>query len=214
MDSMKGSRRSFLTLALLSLAGCAGMNGPLGQVLGGLGMPGAGNEISGQVSYVDSRYQQIQLQPNNGQTVTLDYDSRTEVVFQNQRYAVTNLERGDYVTARVQQDNRGRAYTDFITVEQSARDTQGGYGTNGGYGRNGGYGTNTRQVFQGRVGTVDYQRGYFQLEQQYGGSYTVTMPFNPSSGDLNRFRRLRSGDNVRIEGVLLNNDRIELYRFR
>lgn len=209
MYSMKsGSRRSFLTLALLSLAGCTGLNGPLGQVLGGLGLPGAGNEISGQVSYVDSRYQQIQIQPDNGRMVTLDYDSRTEVVFQNQRYAVTNLERGDYVTARVQQDNRGRAYTDLIRVEQSVRDTQGGYGTNGGYD------TNTRQVFQGRVGTVDYQRGYFQLEQQYGGTYTVTMPFNPSSDDLNRFRRLRSGDNVRIEGVLLNNGRIELYRFR
>lgn len=201
------TRRPALAIALLSLTGCAGTS--LGNVLGGLGLPGLGSEISGQVGYVDSRYQQIQIQPSNGQTVTLDYDSRTQVVFQNQRYAVTNLERGDYVTARVQQDNQGRAYTDLITVEQSVRDTQGGYGTN-----NGGYGTNTRQVFQGRVGTVDYQRGYFQLQQQYGNTYTVTMPFNPSSGDLDHFRRLRSGDNVRIEGVLLGNGRIELYRFR
>jgi hypothetical protein len=207
MNSIQSyTRRAALAIALLSLTGCAA--GSLGQVLGGYGLPGLGRSIDGRVGYVDSRYQQIQIQPSSGRTVTLDYDSRTEVVYRNQRYSVRSLERGDYVRARIQEDNRGRPYVDRITVEQSIRDTRGG-------GRdNGRYGTRTRQTFQGRVGTVDYQRGYFQLQEGYRGSYTVMMPFRPSSRDLDRFRRLHRGDNVRIEGVFLDNGRIELYRFR
>jgi hypothetical protein len=207
MNSMQSyTRRSALAIAFLSLAGCAG--GSFGQVLGGLGLPGLGNDIDGRVSYVDSRYQQIQIQPSSGRTVTLDYDSRTQVVYGNQRYSVRNLERGDYVTARVQQDNRGRAYTDLIRVQESARDSRG-------RSRNDGrYDTGARQVFQGRVRTVDYQRGYFQIQEARGRSYTVVMPFNPTSRDLKRFRQLRDGDRVRVEGVQRGNGRIELYRFR
>jgi hypothetical protein len=207
MNSMQSYiRRAALAIALLALPGCAA--GSLGQVLGGYGLPGLGRSIDGRVGYVDSRYQQIQIQPSNGRTVTLDYDSRTEVVYGNQRYSVRNLERGDYVRARIQEDNRGRAYVDRITVQQSVRD-------NRSRSRNDGrYGNRARQTFQGRVGAVDLQRGYFQLQERNRGSYRVAMPFRPSSRDLNRFRRLRRGDNVRIEGVLVDNGRIELYRFR
>jgi hypothetical protein len=206
MNSMQSYvRRAALAIALLSLPGCAA--GSLGQVLGGYGLPGSGRSIDGRVGYVDSRYQQIQIQPSNGRTVTLEYDSRTEVVYRNQRYSVRNLERGDYVRARIQEDNRGRAYADRITVEQSARDARGGNRDNGRYGNR------ARQTFQGRISTVDYQRGYFQLQERRG-RYTVVMPFRPSSRDLNRFHRLHRGDNVRFEGVLVDNGRIELYRFR
>jgi hypothetical protein len=39
------------------------------------------------------------------------------------------------------------------------------------------------------------------------------MPYSPSRSDLNRFQSLRSGDNVRIAGVLLNNTRVDLRQF-
>lgn len=191
-------RRSLVAIALLSLAGCGNL-GSLGQVLGGLGGPAAGSEVRGEIYTVDSRTQQLQIRTSDGQGVTLGYDSNTQVIFQNQRYAVANLERGDYVTARILQDNQGRAYTDLITVERSVSDNAGG---------------TTRQIFEGRVGSIDLQRGYFQLQLSSGVTYVVTLPYNPSPTDLDRFRRLRSGDLVSIEGSLLAQNRIELYRFR
>jgi hypothetical protein len=190
-------RRSLVAIALLSLAGCGNL-GSLGEVLGGLGGPAAGSEVRGEIYTVDSRTQQLQIRTSDGQAVTLGYDSNTQVIFQNQRYAVANLERGDYVTARILQDNQGRAYTDLITVEQSVSDT----------------GNATRQIFEGRVGSIDLQRGYFQLQMSNGVTYVVTLPYNPAPSDLDRFRRLRSGDLVSIEGSLLAQNRIELYRFR
>jgi len=41
----------------------------------------------------------------------------------------------------------------------------------------------------------------------------VSLPYNARSSDVNRFRNLRSGDNVRIYGVYLNNSRVELRQF-
>lgn len=198
---LSSGRRAALSIAILSLAGCGNL-GSLGEVLGGLGGLGGGSEVRGEIYTVDSRSQQLQIRSSDGQTVTLGYDSNTQVIFQNQRYAVANLERGDYVSARIQQDNQGRAYTDLITVERSVTDT----GTSNG--------TATRQLFEGRVGAIDQQRGYFELQQQNGGSYTVTLPYNPAAADVDRFRRLRSGDIVTIEGTLLAQNRIDLYRFR
>lgn len=213
------TRRSLLALAVLSLTSCAGMG--LGETLGGLGglgFPGVGSEIRGQIRSVDGRSRAIQLQSSTGRTMVLDYDSRTQVVFQNRRYSPSNLERGDYVSARIRQQDRRRPYADRIIVERSARDARdarGGYGDYGDYGDDDRYDTRgVRQRFDGRVASVDTRRGYFRLRQSRGPAYTVAMPYQPRNSDLNRFRRLRSGDRVRFEGVFLSRGRVELYRFR
>lgn len=204
------TRRATLGLALLVLPACGNL-GSLGQVLGGLGGLGGvggqqgGGEVRGEVTNVDTRRQEIEIRTQNGQNARVMFDNRTEVIYQNQRYAVTNLERGDVVLLRVQQGSRGEYYTDRIFVEQNVRDRQGG-----GYGDSGAQ----VQLFDGRVGRVDSQRGHFEFQARNGGTYTVTMPYNPGSADLDRFRRLRSGDGVRFEGSLVNRERIELYRFR
>ena len=45
------------------------------------------------------------------------------------------------------------------------------------------------------------------------GTLVVSLPYNPRSTDVDRFRRLRSGDNVRLSGRLLNAQRFELEQF-
>jgi hypothetical protein len=202
-------RRSTLALVVASLTGCAGMG--LGQTLGGLGLPGSRSQLRGQVRYVDGRARVIQLESSRGQNVTLDYDSRTEVVFQNRRYSPSSLERGDYVTARIRRDNRRRAYADRIIVERSVRDSRGGRDNRGDDGR---YERGARRSFDGRVTRIDYQRGYFQMQESRGEDFTVAMPYNPRDADLQRFRRLRNGDRVRFDGVVVSRDRVELNRFR
>ena len=42
---------------------------------------------------------------------------------------------------------------------------------------------------------------------------TVSLPYNPSQNDVNRFQNLRPGEAVRLYGVFLNNNRVELRRF-
>ena len=199
-------------VAILATTGCAGTNlGNIGEILGGMagagGAGGAGggtNEVRGQVSYVDQQRSELEIQTERGERGRLAYDSRTEVIYQNQRHAVANLEPGDRVLVRFQQAQGGQLYAQQIYVEQNVRDTGGG----GTYGS----GSGRVQRFEGQVGGVDTQRGRFELRTN-SGTYIVTLPYNLDAASADRFRRLRSGDRVRVEGELLGSDRLELYRF-
>lgn len=196
-------RRAVALSALAALAACSGAGG-LGNVLGSVlgGAQGAqANQVSGLVQGVDTRSQVIALQQPSGQSVNILFDNQTRVVYNNQSYAVTSLDRGDQVTARIQQVNNGY-YTDLVQVDQPV---QGSAGTSGASGN--------VQAFQGTVRQIDQQNGLFTMDVSGAGRVTVSMPYSPSRADLSRFQQLRSGDNVRIAGVFLNNARVELRQF-
>lgn len=193
-------RRGAAALMLATLGACSqagGLGNVLGSVLGGGQQQG--NQVSGIVQGVDTRSRQIGLQQSNGQTVAIAYDNQTQVVYNNQSYPVTSLDRGDQVTARIQSGNNGSYYTDLVQVDQPV---QGSGTTTGG----------NVQTLQGTVRQVDLQNGMFAMD--VGASRViVSMPYSPSRADLDRFQRLRPGDVVRIAGVVLNNTRVELRQF-
>ena len=124
-----------------------------------------------------------------------------KVMYQNQQYAVTALEHGDQVTARVQNANNGAYYTDLVQVDQSVSTTTGG--SSGAQ----------LQTLQGVVRRADTANGWFLIDASNGVTITVSMPYNPSRTDLQRFQNLRTGDNVRFSGAYLNNSRVELRQF-
>jgi hypothetical protein len=45
------------------------------------------------------------------------------------------------------------------------------------------------------------------------GTVTVTLPYNVSTNDLNRFNNLRSGELVRFYGRYLNSAQVQLAQF-
>src|SRR5437763_16444386 len=186
---------------LLALAACSntgGLGNVLGSVLGGAGQ--GANQVSGYVQGVDTRSQLIALQSSNGQSVNILYDNQTKVVYNNQSYPVTSLDRGDQVTARIQSTNNGY-YTDLVQVDQPVQ------------GSNGTTTSGNVQTLQGTVRGVDTQNGLFTMDVGTGTRLTVSMPYSPSRADVNRFQNLRQGDYVRIAGVYLNNSRVELRQF-
>ena len=187
---------------LATLAACSAMNS-IGSVLGGI-IPGGGSQsqVSGYVSGVDTRAQVIGLQQPNGQPVNLLFDNQTKVVYNNQSYPVTSLDRGDQVTARIQNTNNGY-YTDLVQVDQPVNGSAGTSSSTSG----------TVQSVQGTVRQIDRQNGLFTMDVSNGTRLTVSMPYSPIRSDLTRFQNLRSGDVVRIAGVFLNNSRVELRQF-
>ena len=192
-------RRARLALLALSVSACsgAGVGDVLGSVLGG---GGTASQVSGTVQGVDTRSQRLVLRLSNGQSASLAYDGQTQVVYQNRNYAVTNLEQGDVVTARIQDAGNGEYYTDLVQVEQSVSASSGGTGSE------------NVQALQGTVRQVDRTNGLFSLD--IGGStVVVSMPYNVRRTDLNTFQGLRPGDRVRLYGVFLNNTRVELRQF-
>jgi hypothetical protein len=198
----KVARRSATALTLAALTACSSTGG-LGNILGSVlgGGTGQGSQVTGAVLGVDTRSQQLSIQQSNGQAVNLAYDGQTQVVYQNQNYPVTSLERGDQVTARVQSTSNGAYYTDLVQVDQSV--SSAGSGT----------GSGSVQTLQGIVRQVDQANGMFTIDNSDGVRLVVQMPSNSSRTDVSKFQSLRAGDVARFYGVYLNNSRVELRQF-
>src|SRR6476661_210013 len=179
-----------VVFALMSAcSGTGGLGGVLGSVLG----TGQSNQLSGAIYNVDTRSQQIGVQQSNGQTVYVRYDGNTQVIYQNQNYPVTALERGDQVVATLQDNGNGSYYASTIQVTQSVTNSSGTV-NNG-----------SVQTFQGTVRQVDRANGWFTVDEGTVGRITVTLPSGLSQADLNRFGSLRAGDYVRFYGVRSGN---------
>lgn len=189
-----------LSLAILAATGC----NELSQI-GGLGDYGVlGNsDVVGEVEDVDSRAREIEIRTDSGRTAIVRYDDQTQVIYRQRNYSVANLERGDYVAARVQRDRDGRDFADTITVRESVQERSGS-----------GRQTQSRvDRLEGRVEDVDPRRGTFDLRDSRNRVITVSVAFNAPRSVKDRFDRLRSGDYVRIEGRAAGSDRFDLENF-
>lgn len=202
-------RSALVALALSTLSGCAGTNlGALGDILGGVMNPGGGQQqqqqgqVVAEIQSVDTRQQVIQIRTQQGQTGSVFFDQNTVVIYQQQQYPVTALERGDVASIQIQQTSQNQLYASRIDVQQSVQERSGQ--TSGANGQ--------LQQLSGRVGQIDHERGMFQLQTQQG-TLVVTLRYNPGQATTDYFRRLRTGDNVRVEGVHTGNGRFELSRF-
>ncbi|HEX2602172.1 MAG TPA: hypothetical protein VHL32_08675, partial [Gemmatimonadaceae bacterium] len=69
------------------------------------------------------------------------------------------------------------------------------------------------QLLQGTVRQIDLRNGIFTVDVNNGYTLTVTMPYNPSSSDVNRFNSLRNGDFVRFYGTYLSSSQVQLRQF-
>ena len=196
---------AFWTWSLLVLTGCA----ELSQI----GFPGdygdwGGSDLVGEVRDVDTRAREIELSTDAGRRFLVKYDNNTRVSYRQRDYAVANLEPGDYVAMRAQQDRDGRYFTDLITVKESVQE-RGGYGQPS----SGSGSTGRLERLEGRVEFIDLRRGTLEIRDRNNRLVVVSLPYNAPRAISDRLNRLRQGDYVRMEGRFLNQERFELENF-
>jgi hypothetical protein len=204
---IRSSRTAVATMAMLALGGCAGLGnlGGLADILGAVGgAQGAGQQgqLTAEVQQVNTQQRTIRIRTQDGQTGSVLFDQNTVVVYQQQQYPVTALEAGDVANFQLQQASNNNLYAARIDVVQSVQQRSGQSGASG-------------QLYQlaGRVGAIDQNRGVFELQTQTSGVILVSLPYNPPAATADRFRRLRTGDSVGVEGYLTAQGRVELTRF-
>jgi hypothetical protein len=192
-------RKAAVAASVFALGACSSAGG-LGSVLGSV-LGGGSQQVSGSVSSVDTRNQQIALRQSNGQTISVAYDANTKVVYQSRLYAVGNLDPGDEVVARITNTQNNSYYTDSITVTQSVTTS-----TSTGN-------VETQQQLNGTVTSIDRTHGTFVVDIGSGTLITVSMPYGARSTDVQTYNNLRTGQYVRFYGVYLNTSRVELRQF-
>ncbi len=188
------------TLAVLFLAAC-GSTG-IDDVLGGGGGSASNYEIRGTVDSVDlnsnsiwlrnvSGYSSMLSNSGSGNTTRVYFDNQTEVVWQGQTYRPQDLERGDEVTVRVDEDGN-RLIADTMTVTYNAG---GGMTSSSGSGV---YGSTVR----GYVRYIDTSRGTIEIDRGSGMS-TMILDYDTATpvyfnGNTYRVGDLERGDEVEI----------------
>jgi hypothetical protein len=212
---------AMLALAAVS-GGCAGNSWD--DVYGGRG---GGSELHGRVEGVQTRLHTIQLRRDNGRREVVRFDGRTEVVTGDRRTTAASLDRGDYVSMRVNRDSRGRLYARHVTVRHENRQVNRGddrardrdrdrvpdrrrddrYEDRRDDDR-----SDARSV-TGRVGRVDRSGRRFELRSDRGTVWVSVAP-NASRGVRDRLQRLREGDRVSVTGRYVDRDRFQMERFR
>ena len=110
--------------------------------------------------------------------------------------------------SRPNDSRSGISYADLIRVHESARDRDLDLGR----------GSITRpglgiRTVDGKVEQVDRRRNSFAIRSQSGKKISVSLPYDTRRPEVDRFRALRAGDYVRVEGRFLDRDRFELENF-
>jgi hypothetical protein len=195
-------RRLTATAAVLALTtGCssAGALGSVADVLGTvLGQPaGTGqSQVAVEIQGVNTRQQAIQVATQDGQTGSVRYDANTVVVYRNQQYPVTALERGDLAVITVQ-NVQNTMYVSRVDVQTSVRERTG---------------SSALVQMTGRVMSINHNGGTFVVRGT-SGDVTVSLPYNAPQATVNYFRQLRVGHEVRLEATMVASGRAEIHRF-
>lgn len=196
-------RLPVLALSLAATACGGGALGGLGDILtGGAGGQQQGGAMTAEVQEVRANQQQIIVRTQDGQQGAVLFDQNTQVVYQNQQYPVTALERGDVVEMRIRQVQQGY-YTDLIQVVQSIQERRGETtGT-----------TSGAQRIEGTIDRIDLNRSMFTLNMTQGGTLPIYLPRSAPSSMRDRLREHRSGDYVRVEVRAIDQSTAELVRW-
>lgn len=162
------------------------------------------NDIVGEVERVDRASRRIYLRPDRGGSRIVAFSSDAQVLYRGREYPLTKLESGDVVAMQMRRDARGDLYADLIRLQESVREQSRIESPN----------TMPRiQALSGKVEGVDFRRNSFDLNDQPGKPLLVVLSENARDSDRERFRTLRTGDHVRIEGKFTGPDRFELLSF-
>ena len=217
---MKLANRAFswaLAISTLTLAACAPMDQvvrpTLDQVRSGNARGQAvedtrllQGEIAGEIDRIDRGRREIHVVADDRRPQILAYEiNRTRVVYHGWDYSVDNLEAGDRIAFRAAP--RDHAYVETIRVLEPVQARSGPSLARSSSPRS------RPDIVEGIVERVDHGLGTFEIMPRGGRMVTVSVPYNARPADVDSFRGLRRGDQVRVEGEFVNPDNLQLLSF-
>jgi hypothetical protein len=162
-------------------------------------------DLVGSLERVDLAARRLYLRPTSGERRIVAYSDNAQVFYRGRLYPLTRLAPGDVVAMQMKQDTRGGPYVDLIRIQEEPASDRG---------RREDFASAPQiERLTGTVGSVDRRGDAFELDQAPGQTVSVALSKNVRDSDRERFRTLRSGDHVRIEGKFIGRDRFEMLSF-
>ena len=148
---------------------------------------------------------EIRVRTDDGRDRVMTYSTnRITVAYHGRDYTVENLQSGDIIA--FQTDPRNSNDIESIRIQEPVQS------------RTSPAPTSARpsapsprsNVIEGTVDRIQYDRGIFDVRTRSGELFTVSLPYSARAVDVESFRRLRTGDYVRLEGEFINRDNLQL----
>ncbi|MGH7826724.1 MAG: hypothetical protein ACREQ7_16320 [Candidatus Binatia bacterium] len=164
-------------------------------------------EVRGEILEIHPGRNQIQVRTDDNRVRVLEYDlPTTRVLYHGREYSARELQAGDVIVFEARP--RGSVdYVDTIRVQAPVQ-ARAGSATARRVPP-----APRREVVEGTVERLDYDRGVFDVRQRSGDIITVALPYNARPSDVDSFRSLRQGDYVRLEGEFINRDNFQVLAF-
>jgi hypothetical protein len=162
------------------------------------------SDVVGEVDRVDLSSRRIYLHPNSGDRRVVPFSADAQVLYRGREYPMGRLKPGDLVAMQMKRDSRGDSYADLIRIQENTREQSPGDVVSS---------APRIQTLVGRVQSVNQRADAFELDNRPGQLVSVRLSENVRDSDRDRFRTLRAGDHVRIEGKFTEGDRFELLSF-
>jgi hypothetical protein len=167
-------------------------------------LPEGQPDVVGAVERVDLDARRLYLRPNGGERRVVGYSRDAQVFYRGRQYPVTRLVPGDVVALQIRHDTRGEPYVDLIRVqEENVSDRV----------KREDFAAPRIERLAGTVESINRRGDSFELNNRPGQIVSVALSEYVRDSDRERFRTLRSGDHVRIEGKYVSRDRFEMLSF-
>jgi hypothetical protein len=183
-----------LVMLLIGVAGCMENIALIGRPTIEEGQ----DDVVGEVERLDVSARRIYLRPNKSDRRVVAFSTDAQVLYRGREYPVARLKPGDVVAMQVKRNSRGDSYVDLIRIQENSTVPSS---------------ASRIETLTGRVESVNRRDNSFELDDQSGPPISVLLSEYVRDSDRDRFRTLRAGAHVRIEGKFTARDRFEMLSF-
>jgi len=151
---------------------------------------------------------EIRVRTDDGRDHVMTYSTnRITVAYHGWAYTLENLQSGDIIA--FQTDPGNSSHIESIRVQEPVQARTSPAPSSARTSPR----TPRSNVIEGTVERIQYDRGIFDVRTRSGEVFTVALPYSARAVDVESFRRLRTGDYVRLEGEFINRDNLQLASF-
>jgi len=161
--------------------------------------------VIGAVERVDVAAHRLYLRSNSGERNSVAFTDDAQVFDRGREFPITRLAPGDVVAMQIMRDTRGESYVDLVRLREAARADRGL--------RDETMPPPHIEMLSGTIQRVSRSDDSFELENSLNKMVSVALSEYVRDSDRERFQKLRSGDQVKIEGRFIGRDRFEMLSF-
>ena len=162
------------------------------------------DDVVGEVERVDLSGRRIFLRPNKSDRRVVALSADAQVLDRGREYPVARLKPGDVVAMQLKRDSRGEPYADLLRIQENSASQRRGDIPSA---------APRIETLAGTVESVNRRDNSFELDDRSGPPVSVFLSEYVRDSDRDRFRNLRAGARVRIEGKFTARDRFEMLSF-